>query len=115
VPADRNIYFQGLDEHYLAIQTERTTGTTQPGESRTRGLPRAGRAGATVQNLAVSGAERRSVPRPAGPRVGQKVFDYERQIQPFWTRAAPCHDEKAAAGLDLLRVDRGKTSPTRTC
>ena len=106
VPADRNIYFQVLDEHYLAIQTERTYVNYQPGESRSCvGCHERARAGATVQNLAVSKALKRPPSVPAaqpGEASGKKVFDYERQIQPIWNaRCVRCHDEKAAVGLNL--------------
>ncbi len=106
VPADRNIYFQVLDERYLAIQTERTYVNYQPGESRSCvGCHERARAGAVVQNLAVSKALKRPPSLPAaqpGETAAKKVFDYERQIQPIWnSHCVRCHDEKAAVGLNL--------------
>jgi hypothetical protein len=106
VPADRNIYFQILDERYLAIQTERTYVNYQPGESRSCvGCHERARAGAVVQSLSVSKALKRPPSVPAaqpGETAGKKVFDYERQIQPIWNaHCVRCHDEKAAVGLNL--------------
>ncbi len=108
VPADRNIYFQVLDEHCLAIQTERTYVNYQPGETRScAGCHERARTGAVVQNLAVSKALQRPPSLPAaqpGEAAGKKVFDYERQIQPVWnTHCVRCHDAtgKAASGLNL--------------
>jgi mono/diheme cytochrome c family protein len=105
VPADRNIYFQVLDEHYLAIQTERTYVNYQPGEHRSCvGCHERARTGATA-GLSVSKALKRPPSLPAaqpGEAAGKKVFDYERQIQPIWNaHCVRCHDEKAAVGLNL--------------
>ncbi len=106
VPADRNIYFQVLDEHYLAVQTERTYVNYQPGETRSCvGCHERARTGAVVQSLRVSKALKRPPSLPAaqpGDAAAKKLFDYERQIQPIWNaHCVRCHDEKAAAGLNL--------------
>ena len=106
VPTDRNIYFQVLDEHGLAIQTERTYVNYQPGETRSCvGCHERARTGNAAQGLSVSQALKRPPSLPAaqpGEAAGKKLFDYERQIQPIWNaRCVRCHDEKAAVGLNL--------------
>ena len=108
VPTDRNIYFQVLDERYLAVQTERTYVNYQPGEHRSCvGCHERARTGAAAQGLSVSQALKRPPSVPAaqpGEAAGKKLFDYERQIQPIWNaHCVRCHDatEKAAAGLKL--------------
>lgn len=108
VPAGRNIYFQALDENYLAIQTERTYINYQPGETRSCvGCHERARTGVNAQSQAVAKALKRApslpVPQP-GDTAGQKLFDYERQIQPIWNKhCTGCHNatDKAAAGLNL--------------
>ena len=108
VPAGRNIYFQALDENYLALQTERTYVNYQPGETRSCvGCHERGRAGSKMPMLATAKALRRmpSVPSPQpGDTAGEKLFDYERQIQPVWNKnCISCHNAtpRAAGGLDL--------------
>lgn len=108
VPAGPNIYFQVLDENFLAIQTERTYVNYQPGETRSCvGCHDRARTGAAVESRAVSKALKRAPSRPApqpGDTAGKKLFDYERQIQPVWNaHCVRCHDAttNAPAGLDL--------------
>lgn len=109
VPAGRNIYFQALDENFMAIQTERTYVNYMPGETRScvgchhrSHTPSAGRIASSAKAL----LRRPSVPGPQpGDRSGEKLFDYARQIQPIWDRyCLECHHDKpeAAAGLSLV-------------
>ena len=108
VPAGRNIYFQALDENFMAIQTERTYINYMPGETRSCvGCHDRSRTASGDKSIASSKAMRRapSMPGPQpGDASGQRLFDYARQIQPIWNKnCVACHNatEKAAAGLDL--------------
>ncbi|VGO18744.1 HzsA-related protein [Pontiella sulfatireligans] len=107
VPADRNIYFQALDENYMMVQTERTIVNYMPGERRScigcHEQPKS-----TPSNPSRSGllALKRSASIP-GPQRGEaeakKVFDYTRQIQPIWNKhCVSCHSGDTPEGdLDL--------------
>jgi Hydrazine synthase alpha subunit middle domain/NPCBM/NEW2 domain len=107
VPAGRNIYFQALDENYMAIQTERTYINYMAGEIRSCvGCHDRSRTAAGDRPIASSKALRRapSMPGPQpGEADGRRLFDYARQIQPIWDRnCVRCHaNGKTAAGLDL--------------
>ena len=107
VPAGRNIFFQALDENFMAIQTERTYINYMPGETRScvgchDNTPMASTGAAVALSQALHRAPSLPGPQP-GESTGQKDFDYARQIQPIWNdRCISCHDAtKAAAGLDL--------------
>ncbi len=106
VPALRNIYFQALDEKYMAVQTERTYVNYMPGETRScigchetpEDVPHA-----TVRvPLALLRAPSVPGPQPGEDAPG-RVFDYDRQIQPLWDRhCVECHnDARADGGLNL--------------
>jgi mono/diheme cytochrome c family protein len=106
VPSDRPIYFQALDKHFRAIQTERTYVNYRPGETRScigcHETPDI----APSPSAYVSKAMRRaaSIPQPQTAQADAKtVFDYERQIQPILNQhCAKCHTgAQPAAGLDL--------------
>jgi hypothetical protein len=106
VPAMRNIYFQALDEHYRAVQTERTYVNYMPGEMRSCvgcHVPQ----NETPSLLRGTPLAARRPPSHPGPQPGQQqaaqVFDYDRQIQPIWDRhCLECHQsEPANAGLNL--------------
>lgn len=109
VPAGRNIYFQALDENFMAIQTERTYVNYMPGEVRSctgchegAGTPAAAPEAAPA--MALLRAPSDPGPQP-GEVTGEKIFDYERQIQPLWDRhCVECHHEgsDAAGGLNLM-------------
>ena len=106
VPADRNIYFQALDENYLALQTERTYVNYQPGETRSCvGCHERAPSGSPLAATATAMRRAPSLPGPQpGDTTGAKLFDYERQIQPVWDKnCIRCHTAtpKAAGGLDL--------------
>lgn len=112
VPAMRAIYFQALDENFMAVQTERTYVNYMPGEVRScvgchetsnvsvppsDGIPLA-----SLRSPSVPG------PQPGEVQAG-RVFDYERQIQPIWDRhCIECHnDQIAEADLNLLGTPDG--------
>ncbi len=106
VPAMRNIYFQVLDEHHMAVQTERTYVNYMPGETRScLGCHETTRETLPPENrppLAALRAPSRPQPQP-GDAAATRLFDYERQIQPIWDRhCIACHNhEQAEGGLNL--------------
>lgn len=106
VPAGRNIYFQALDSEYRAIQTERTYVNYQAGETRSC-VGCHERTGASLSYASVKAIQRMpSMPRAQqGETTPQKLFDYERQIQPIWNQhCVTCHDgtaEKDPSRLNL--------------
>jgi len=105
VPADRNIFFQVLDENFLEIQRERTYVNYRPGETRScvgchegGEVPR-GRAGVP---LALRRAP--SVPGPQpGEKSGARPLYYPADVQPVWDKhCIKCHGlENPKAGPDL--------------
>lgn len=108
VPAGRNIFFQALDENFMALQTERTYVNYMPGETRSCvGCHARGRTPAAdlPAHAAKALLRRPSMPGPQpGETHGGKLFDYERQIQPIWDRhCVECHHDRsnAAGGLNL--------------
>lgn len=110
VPAMRNIYLQALDEHYMAVQTQRTFVNYMPGEARSC-LGCHEERGATSPPAAPLAAARKPwapMPQP-GDATAARVFDYDRQIQPIWDRhCLKCHDvEHKAGGLVLTGTPKG--------
>ena len=93
VPADRNIYFQVLDENFMAIQTERTFINYRPGEIRScTGCHERSHAPSSTHVAALQHPPQLPGPQP-GETAGKRVFDYERQIQPIWDkRCTSCHN-----------------------
>ena len=111
VPAGRAIYFQALDEHYRAIQTERTYVNYNPGEVRScigcHETPDVAPPYTAAPPKALLRAA--SIPGPQRTQTeSQRVFDYDRQIQPILDKhCVACHSGEAAqterghASLDL--------------
>lgn len=107
VPADRNIFFQALDEDYMAVQTERTYVNYRPGEMRTcigcHETPQHGTP--PVSSGSVLALKRPpSVPGPQpGEKTGSRPLHYPADVQPVLDRhCVKCHGgEKPKAGLDL--------------
>ena len=109
----RNIYFQALDENYLAVQTERTYVHYMPGETRScigcHETPNQTHPpDRTVVPLAMLRCAVDAL-RPAGRDRRRKLFDYDRQIQPIWDKhCVECHDdEKSEGGLNLCGDPEG--------
>jgi len=107
VPALANISLQVLDEHYLAVQTERTYVNYQPGEVRscvgcheTPDVVTTAAAYGTASAL----ARAPSVPGPQpGERSGKRPLHYPTDVQPVLDRhCVKCHSgPQPKAGLDL--------------
>jgi len=105
VPANANIFFQALDENYLAMQTERTFVNYMPGEVRScigcHETPR------DVPTVSLNTLASRKAPAPPGPQIGEKVgrraLHYPSDVQPVLDKhCIKCHNaEKKKGGLDL--------------
>ena len=110
VPADRNVFFQVLDENYRELQRERTYVNYRPGETRScvgcHETPNNTTAAVLSSGLV---ALRRppSMPGPQpGEETGQRCLDYEADVQPILDRhCVSCHSgEKDETDLDLRGV-----------
>jgi hypothetical protein len=105
VPADRNVYFQVLDENYMELQRERTYVNYRPGEQRSCvgchekpvDVPTGRRMTLAMQRSAVLPG-----PQP-GDESGQQVLHYPTYVQPVLDRhCVRCHGGDQPAGeLDL--------------
>ena len=119
VPSDRNIYFQVLDENYLAVQTERSYVNYRPGETRscigcheTPNSAAAGRSGGAVKAL------KRPPSLPAaqpGDKLAQRTLHYPTDVQPVLDKhCIKCHNpkkpKKESGGLDLTGRPTGHFS-----
>jgi len=106
VPADRNIYFQALDEKYMELQRERTYVNYKPGEVRscvgcheTPDNPPPGRP-APLMAL----AQPPSMPGPQpGDKTGKQVMHFPTYVQPVLDKhCVKCHSgDRPKAKLDL--------------
>lgn len=106
VPADKNIYFQALDENYLEIQRERTYINYRPGERRScigcheRPLETPLRRGR--KPMALLHPPSRPQPQP-GDKTAARVLHYPTDVQPVLDKhCVKCHGAgKPKADLDL--------------
>ncbi len=106
VAADRNIFFQALDENYMEVQRERTYVNYRPGETRAcvgcHETPKDSPVVIKGGPLAF-----RRPPDTAGPQPGEKSgarpLYYAADVQPVLDRhCIKCHaGDKPKAGLDL--------------
>lgn len=107
VPANKNIYFQALDENYMAVQTERTYVNYMPGETRScLGCHETPKIAATFPQNGMPMALNRTVSEPQpqpGDSRAEKVIDYMTQIQPVWDQhCVSCHSAvDPKGGLNL--------------
>ncbi len=113
VPADRNIYFQALNEDYLELQRERTYVNYRTGESRScigchetpKDTPR------TYRTTPIAMTKQPVMPQPQpGDATAARPLHYATDIQPiFDTKCISCHGEKyPAAGLRLTGDGNGQ-------
>ncbi len=103
VPADRNIFFQALDENYMEVQRERTYVNYRPGETRTciGCHERSGKTPRPSANDTPLALQR--PPSIPGPQPGEtdphQVIHYPADIQPiFDAKCVSCHDDSEPDG-----------------
>jgi hypothetical protein len=108
VPADRNIFFQALDENYMEVQRERTYVNYRPGETRTcigchERSGKAPRPAANNTPIALRRAPIRPGPQP-GETDPRQAIHYPSEIQPILdTKCVSCHGaSEPDAGLSLV-------------
>jgi len=119
VPADRNIYFQVLDENYLAVQTERSYVNYRPGETRscigcheTPNSAAASRSGGTVKAL----KRPPSVPAAQpGDKSARRTLHFPSDVQPVLDKhCLMCHNpmqpEKVSGRMDMSGTPTGHFS-----
>jgi hypothetical protein len=96
VPADRNIFFQALDENYMEIQRERTFVNYRPGEVRSCiGCHERTLESPIPKNppLALLRPPSKPGPQP-GETTGLRVIDFEQDIQPILdAKCVSCHSD----------------------
>jgi len=95
VPADRNIFFQVLDENFMELQRERTYNNFRPGEIRScSGCHEPSTEAAFFigkRPLAFSKTPNLPGPQP-GEESGLRPLDYAQDVQPIWDRhCVECH------------------------
>jgi hypothetical protein len=107
VPADKNIFFQTLDENYMSVQTERTYVNYMPGERRDCiGCHETPNDAAVAKTSGVLKAFTREASVP-GPQIGEKSggrpLDFAVDVQPVLdTHCVKCHGgDKPKGNLDL--------------
>ena len=106
VPANANIFFQALDENYLAVQTERTFVNYMPGEVRSctgcHETPDHAPPAGSGTSMALRRGPSRPGPQP-GETTGRRPLHYPTDVQPVLDRhCMDCHNEKdKKGGLDL--------------
>jgi len=108
VPADRSIFFQVLDEHYMAVQTERTYVNYMPGEVRScigcHETPQSAVAAGSPRATPLALQRPPSMPGPQlGESDGRRALDYVQDVQPVWNaHCIKCHSGADPKGkLDL--------------
>jgi len=106
VPADRNIYFQALDENFMELQRERTYVNYRPGERRScvgcHETPNVTPTSLGTTPLAMLQPPVMPQPQP-GDDQPARVLHYPKDVQPVLDRhCVRCHGEdRPAADLDL--------------
>ncbi len=106
VPANKNIFFQALDEDYRALQTERTYVNYMPGEVRAcigcHETPDQGAPNTSSELLALRREPSSPGPQP-GERRANRPLDFMTDVQPVLDKhCVECHgDKKKDGGLDL--------------
>jgi len=103
VPADRNVFFQALDEDFMEIQKMRTFVNFQPGETRSCIGCHEHRVEAPASRVVEA---LRHPPAELGPQPGEvapRPIHYASDVQPIFDKhCVSCHgSEKPDGGLDL--------------
>jgi len=107
VPANRNIYFQALDEYYMELQRERTYVNYMPGEKRScvgcHELPNDTPPPMESVPIAATKAPMMPGPQP-GDSTGRQAIHFPSYIQPILDRhCVTCHKGKGSKGKFDLR------------
>lgn len=106
VPADRNIYFQALDENFMELQRERTYINYRPGEQRScigcHETPNESPTMRTATPIALGRPPQMPQAQP-GDKTARRTFYFPRDVQPVLDKyCVRCHgDQQPAANLDL--------------
>jgi hypothetical protein len=112
VPAFGNVFFQALDENYMAVQTERTYVDYMPGETRScigchetpESASKTMKVDKEGRNTPTAFARKPSMPGPQiGEARGQRPLHYEIDVQPVFDKhCVSCHSgAEPKAGLSL--------------
>ncbi|MDP6523269.1 MAG: hypothetical protein QGH15_03515 [Kiritimatiellia bacterium] len=107
VPANRNIYFQALDENYMELQRERTYVNYMPGEKRScvgcHETPNS--TPPTRSGIPIAVTKPAVVPGPQpGDTIGTQVIHFPSYIQPILDKhCIKCHGGKETKGKSDLR------------
>ena len=111
VPAEANIFFQVLDENYMALQTERTFVNYMPGEVRSCVGCHETPSGVTRYDGSAL-VKKAFVRQPSipGPQPGEKAacrpLDYAHDVQPVWdSHCLKCHSGAEPKGKLNLSGD----------
>ena len=105
VPANKNLFFQALDEEYMELQRMRTSVNLMPGEKRScigcHELRR--KAPSLVRARPLAMAHRAEALRPQPGDTGPRMVHYARDVQPILNKhCLGCHGGKEPKGnLDL--------------
>jgi len=108
VPAGRNIFFQALDENYMAVQTERTFVNYVAGEVRSclgcHETPNDAPAPTSSKPLALARAPSTPGPQP-GETSGKRPLHYLADVQPVLSKhCVKCHSGKGSSPAQPVLV-----------
>lgn len=102
VPADKNIFFQVLDENYMELQRERTYINFRPGEFRscTGCHESQNEASYSKSNMPLAFSKEPQLPGPQpGEISGLRPIDYMADVQPIWDEhCIDCHSGTSPEG-----------------
>jgi hypothetical protein len=103
VPANRNIYFQALDEDYMEVQRMRTYVNLRPTESRSCVGCHEQRETAPQAKPVLAMAHPPVTPGPQPGETAPRVIHYPADVQPIWDKhCLKCHGaDSPDGGLDL--------------
>ena len=105
VPADRNVYFQALDENFMELQRERTYVNYRPGERRSCvGCHETPNQAAGNHGVTIAMTKPAVMPGPQpGDKTGQQVMHFPSYVQPVLDKhCIKCHSgDKPKGDLNL--------------
>lgn len=106
VHADKNIFFQVLDENFMELQRERTYNNFRPGETRSciGCHEQQNQAAFNNKSMPLAFKKKPQLPGPQpGESTGFRAIDYMADVQPVWNKhCVKCHSGEDPAGrLDL--------------